>query len=95
MDFYLLIKNKLPATHTLGFFALQICYRAVMIWDLILKGKITLVMQHKMKYCLKGQLHWEEEEREFKQAQYFFFFISLGITKGRENFSNKSCAKQE
>lgn len=64
-----------------------------MPWDLILKGKITLVMQHKMKYCLKGQLHWEEEEREFKQAEVYF--ISLGIPKGRENVSNKSCAKQD
>lgn len=52
-----------------------------MIWDLILKGKITLVMQHKMKYCLKGQLHWEEEKREFKQAQYFFFLFPLGSPK--------------
>lgn len=52
-----------------------------MTWDLILKGKITLVMQHKMKYCLKGQLHWEEEEREFKQAQDFFFLFPLGSPK--------------
>lgn len=42
--------------------------------DLTLKGKISPVMQHKIKYCMKGQLHLRGIGKTI-EARFFLFHL--------------------